>query len=65
MTINDGYKIVLTADRTLMSEYGGGVFIGFAASATRGILLDRLYFSLLCPPVNADDEGRVEVAPYE
>jgi len=65
MTFNEGYKIVLTADRTLMSEYGGGIFIGFAASTPRSILPDRLYFSLLCPPVNADDEGRVEVAPYE
>jgi len=63
MTVNDGYKIVLTADRTLMSEYGGGIFIGFAASAPRGILPDRLYFSLLCPPLDADDEGRVEAAP--
>jgi radical SAM superfamily enzyme YgiQ (UPF0313 family) len=60
---NDGYKIVLTADRTLMSEYGGGIFLGFSATVPMGLMPDALYFSLFCPSVNVDDGGRVEVAP--
>ncbi len=32
MTSN-GYKIVLTTDRTLISEYRGGLFFGFSACA--------------------------------
>jgi hypothetical protein len=28
---NKGFKVVLTADRTLMSEYSGGIFLGFSA----------------------------------
>ncbi len=58
-----GYKIVLTADRTLMSEYSGGIFLGFSACVPRGLIPDRLYFSMFCPsiPVNAD--GSAKYAP--
>lgn len=31
-----GHKIVLTADGTLMSEYGGNIFLGFSACVPRG-----------------------------
>lgn len=58
-----GVPIVLTADRTLMSEYGGGVFMGFSACVPKGLIPDRLYFSLFCPPVKANEDGSVEVAP--
>jgi hypothetical protein len=26
---NNGFKVVLTADRTLMSEYSGGIFLRY------------------------------------
>ncbi len=58
-----GYPIVLTADRTLMSEYGGGIFLGFSACAPKGLVPDWLYFSLLCPPIEVNDDGSIEVAP--
>lgn len=45
----EGVPIVLTADRTLMSEYGGGIFLGFSACVPKGLIPDRLYFSLFCP----------------
>jgi hypothetical protein len=64
MRFNDGYKIVLTADRTLMSEYAGGIFLGFSVTMPRGVLPDGLYFSIFCPTADADGVGRVEVAPY-
>jgi len=57
------YPIVLTADRTLMSEYGGAIFLGFSACVPKGLIPDRLYFSLLCPPIDVNDDGSVEVAP--
>ena len=44
---NAGFKIVLTADRTLMSEYSGGIFLGFSACVPKGLIPDKLYFSLL------------------
>jgi radical SAM superfamily enzyme YgiQ (UPF0313 family) len=61
--INNGYKIVLTADRTLMSEYSGGIFIGFSACVPRGIIPDKLYFSLFCPSVPVNKDGSAKYAP--
>ena len=43
-----GHRIVLTADRTLMSNYNGSMFIGFAACFPR-VLSKRLYTRLFCP----------------
>jgi radical SAM superfamily enzyme YgiQ (UPF0313 family) len=60
---NKGYKIVLTADRTLMSEYHGGLFLGFSACIPKGLISDRLYFSLLCPSVDVNRDGSVKYAP--
>ncbi|MBS7609086.1 B12-binding domain-containing radical SAM protein [Candidatus Bathyarchaeota archaeon] len=49
-------RIVLTADRTLMSEYGGSIFLGFFACAPRGFIpaQDWFYFHFLCPSVPVD-----------
>ena len=58
-----GYKIVLTADRTLMSEYAGGIFLGFSACVPRGLIPDKLYFSLLCPSVPVNKDGSSKYAP--
>lgn len=49
-----GTRIVLTADRTLMSEYGGTIFLGFFASAPRELFPAEnwLYGHFLCPPMH-------------
>jgi len=60
---NSGYKIVLTADRTLMSEYHGALFLGFSACVPKGLISDRLYFSLLCPSVEVNRDGSAKYAP--
>lgn len=60
---SDGHKIVLTADRTLMSEYRGGIFLGFSACAPKGLIPDWLYFSMLCPSVPVNENGSVKYAP--
>jgi radical SAM superfamily enzyme YgiQ (UPF0313 family) len=57
-----GYKVVLTADRTLMSEYQGGIFMGFSACVPRGIIPDVLYFSLFSPSIG-HTAGIVKAAP--
>ncbi len=59
----DGYKIVLTSDRTLMSEYNGHIFLGFSACVPQEIIPDRIYFSLFCPSVEVNREGIVKYAP--
>ncbi|HID91010.1 TPA: B12-binding domain-containing radical SAM protein [Candidatus Bathyarchaeota archaeon] len=61
--MGEGYRIVLTADRTLMSEYGGGIFFGFSACVPKGLIPDRFYFSLFCPPVEVNDDGTAKYAP--
>ena len=58
-----GYKIVLTADRTLMSEYAGGIFLGFSACMPQGLIPDKLYFSMFCPSVPVNKDGSPKYAP--
>jgi len=58
-----GFKIVLTSDRTLMSEYGGGIFMGFSACVPKGLVPDYIYFNFFCPSVKAGPDGEAEVAP--
>ena len=53
----------MTADRTLMSEYSGGIFLGFAACLPKGLIPDELYFSVFCPPVPVEEGGRATLAP--
>ncbi|UCC57807.1 MAG: B12-binding domain-containing radical SAM protein [Candidatus Bathyarchaeum sp.] len=60
---DEGYSVVLTADRTLMSEYSGGVFLGFSACVPKGLIPDWLYFSMFCPSVPVNDDGSVKYAP--
>jgi radical SAM superfamily enzyme YgiQ (UPF0313 family) len=60
---NKGFKIVLTADRTLMSEYNGSIFLGFSACVPQGLIPDRLYFSLFCPSIEGNEDGSAKYAP--
>jgi radical SAM superfamily enzyme YgiQ (UPF0313 family) len=60
---SEGYNVVLTADRTLMSEYRGGIFLGFSACAPKGLIPDWLYFNMLCPSVSVNENGSVKYAP--
>jgi radical SAM superfamily enzyme YgiQ (UPF0313 family) len=56
-----GYRIVLTADKTLMSSYNASMFIGFAACFPR-VLPKWLYTRLFCPS-QPHDNGKVAFAP--
>ena len=60
---SNGYKIVLTANRTLMSHYNGLIFLGFGACITKGIIPDKLYFSVMCPSIGSNKDGSAENAP--
>jgi radical SAM superfamily enzyme YgiQ (UPF0313 family) len=63
MAKNEGYKIVLTANRTLMSHYNGLVFLGFGACISKGVIPDMLYFSVMCPSIEANKDGSAVNAP--
>jgi radical SAM superfamily enzyme YgiQ (UPF0313 family) len=55
-------QIVLTADRSLMSDYGDALFVGFAACAPK-LMPEFLYKLFLCRPVPHHD-GVADLAPY-
>jgi radical SAM superfamily enzyme YgiQ (UPF0313 family) len=46
-----------------MSEYNGDIFLGFSACVPSGLIPDRLYFSLFCPPVETNENGSAKYAP--
>jgi radical SAM superfamily enzyme YgiQ (UPF0313 family) len=53
-------KVILTADRTLLSEYNKHVFIGFAACGPK-VIPTWLYKRLFCPPVD-EENGQLKYA---
>lgn len=54
-------EVVLTAERSLMSDYGGSEFLGFAACAPR-IMPEWMYKFILCPNLPRRN-GVVKYAP--
>lgn len=62
--MRDGYKIVLTAERCLMSNYNNALFLGFTACGPKNLFNPFLYFRLVCPPVPTYNGGIAKNAPY-
>ncbi len=54
-------KVVLTADRTLVSEYNKHVFLGFAACGPK-FIPGWLYTKIFCPPVEENEDGTLKYA---
>lgn len=54
-------EIILTAERSLMSDYGGSEFLGFAA-CTPKLMPEWLYKRIICPSLPQKD-GIVKYAP--
>lgn len=59
-----GYKIVLTCDRTMASQYNGNMFFGFSACLPQGVLPDWFYYPVFCPSGPADEKGALMYANY-
>lgn len=55
-------EIVLTADRSLMSNYRGGLYFGFASCVPKRICPSILYHHFICPSVRINLDGSVEQA---
>jgi len=62
MTDNN-VEVVLTADRTLMSNYHGNEFLGFGTCAPSNFIPDVLYSYLFFPPIGTNN-GLPTAAPY-
>ena len=56
-------EILLTADRTLMSNYHDNEFLGFGTCAPPNFIPESLYSYLFFPRIKADKEGP-SAAPY-
>ena len=59
-----GYKIVLTCDRTMASNYHGNMFFGFSACIPQGKLPDWFYYPVFCPSGPSDNDGRLLKSNY-
>ncbi len=57
-------EIILTADRTLMSDYHGNEFLGFGTCAPSNFIPDVLYSYLFFPPIGTNKKGSPIAAPY-
>jgi radical SAM superfamily enzyme YgiQ (UPF0313 family) len=58
-----GYKIVLTADRTLFTNYGESAAGGFIVCLPKRIIPDFFFYRILCPPLHSK-KGKAILAPY-
>ena len=58
-----GKRIVLTSDATMMSNYNGGVMLGFASILPASLINERIFRWLFCPPVEAKADGSATLAP--
>jgi len=56
-------KIILTANRTLMSKHHDNEFLGFGATAPPNVVPEWIFKALFFPPIKTRDEILVE-APY-
>ncbi len=57
-------EIVITTDRTMMSDHHGKEFIGFLATGPAIGVPESLWMYLCCPKPKVDEFGRPKVAPY-
>ena len=58
------YEVVLTTDRTMMSNHHGKEFLGFLATGPAIKIPEKIWFWLASPPVKVDELGRPREAPY-
>ena len=61
--ITSGKRIVLTADRSLMTNYRGNFLYGFIACGPYELVPEFVFDKLFCPSVETDKEsGEIKVA---
>ncbi|OYT40231.1 MAG: radical SAM protein [Desulfurococcales archaeon ex4484_58] len=58
------YEVVLTTDRTMMSNHHGKEFLGFIATGPAIKIPEKLWLWLSSPKIKVDSEGRPREASY-
>lgn len=56
-------KVILTSDKTLMSNYSSSLFYGFISTAPRGLLLTEILFRVTFNKPRLYEDGRAILAP--
>jgi len=56
-------KVILTSDRTLMSNYGNSLFYGFISTAPKTSFISEFIFKVIFNNVPVDETGRAILAP--
>jgi radical SAM superfamily enzyme YgiQ (UPF0313 family) len=57
-------EVLLTADKTLTSDYHSNVFLGFSTCAPPNFIPDWLFRGMFFPPLKTDKVGSPKAAPY-
>ncbi len=60
----NGCKIVLTAERCLMSDYHDSLFLGFCACAPKNLWRKFYFFHFICPTTPTESKGKTILSPY-
>jgi len=58
------YDVVITTDRTMMSNHHGKEFLGFVATGPPIGMPENLWMMICAPKIRVDDSGRPVEAPY-
>ncbi|MCD6301381.1 MAG: B12-binding domain-containing radical SAM protein [Staphylothermus sp.] len=58
------YEVVLTTDRTMMSNHHGKEFLGFIATGPAIGIPEKLWLWIAAPKIKVDELGRPREAPY-
>ena len=59
-----GYDVVLTTDRTMMTNHHGKEFLGFVATGPPIALPEKVWLWITAPRPKVDEEGKPLEAPY-
>ncbi|MEM3648676.1 MAG: radical SAM protein [Thermoproteota archaeon] len=60
----ESFDVVLSVDRTLMSNHHGKEFLGFLATGPPVMVPEKVWMAIAAPKVKVDDLGRPLEAPY-
>ncbi len=58
------YEVILTTDRTMMSNHHGREFLGFIATGPPIGVNEKIWMWIAAPKVKVDEEGKPVEAPY-
>jgi len=59
-----GFDIILTSDRTMITDHRGKEFLGFGTTGPAILFPEKFWLWLFAPRVKVDGLGRPQVAPY-